>query len=156
MRLAILLLAVCCLHGADGPGSIRTLLEQKKFSQALAEAQALNRQVPDNVEVYELLAAAHLAMGNLKEAERAAQWMLDLRLGKYSAGGARVIAAIRRAYGDRGGAIDILASAYRRIGNGEEHLRSVLLREWAELLREEGKHASAERVLAELNRLAAK
>jgi predicted Zn-dependent protease len=52
-----------------------------EFPAALEAAKALNKKVPDDVLVYGFLADANAELGNYADAERAVQWMLDLRPG---------------------------------------------------------------------------
>ena len=61
------------------------LLGQHRFAEALALATALNREVPDDLMVYGILTDAHIELGHYDEAERSAQWMLDLRPGNIPA-----------------------------------------------------------------------
>ena len=55
------------------------LLGKHEFARALTLAQSLNEQVPDDVMTYGYIADADLALGDYVDAEKAAQWMLDLR-----------------------------------------------------------------------------
>ena len=57
------------------------LLGRREFAAALESAKKLNQQVPDDVMPYGFMADANAGLGNYKEAEVAAQWMLDLRAG---------------------------------------------------------------------------
>src|SRR5438874_35325 len=54
----------------------RALLEQMDFAAAFAEAEAVNRAWPDDIETYQLMAAAQLELGNYAAAEKQLQWML--------------------------------------------------------------------------------
>lgn len=93
---------------------IRELLIEKKYSDALAEAKSLNRQYPDDIVGYQLLVDAHLGLDQRKEAERAAQWMLDLKLGKADAQGWWRVAKVRAAYGEIEDALSAMATAISR------------------------------------------
>jgi tetratricopeptide (TPR) repeat protein len=57
------------------------LLGRHEFAAALDAAKTLNKRVPDDVLIYGFLTDAKAELGNYQEAERAAQWMLDLRPG---------------------------------------------------------------------------
>ncbi len=74
--------------------AIRTLLSKCDFAAALEQAQAINPEWPDDIAAYQLIAAAHLGLGDYPEAEGAAQWMLDLRIGKADTQGWLVLAPI--------------------------------------------------------------
>jgi tetratricopeptide (TPR) repeat protein len=93
---------------------IRTRLAAKDYRGALERARKLNQLWPDDVVTYELLVDAYLGLGRLKDAEKSAQWMLDLRIGKASPQGWLRIARIREAYGDVADAIDALQEGIRR------------------------------------------
>jgi predicted Zn-dependent protease len=100
--------------------AIRGLLEQQDFAVALEQARALNQECPDDVAGYQLLSAAHLEIGNYAEAENAAQWMMDLRIGKTDAPGWWLIARLREAAGDLEGAGEATRLAFERLDSGQE------------------------------------
>ena len=52
-------------------------LAQGRYTEALREAQALNRKVPDDNQLYGYLADAQMALGDYAAAEKSAQWMID-------------------------------------------------------------------------------
>jgi tetratricopeptide (TPR) repeat protein len=52
---------------------------QARWTDALDEATLLHKQVPDDVPVWGYVADAQIALGNYDAAEKAAQWMIDLR-----------------------------------------------------------------------------
>lgn len=98
----------------DGEKSkIRELLAGKKYEKALAAAQSLNQKYPDDIACYQFLVDAHLGLGQKKEAERQAQWMLDLRVGKADAQGWWRVAKVRAAYGEIDDALAAMAQALR-------------------------------------------
>lgn len=92
---------------------IRELLKEKKYDNALAEARSLNQKFPDDIASYQFLVDAHLGLGQKKDAERAAQWMLDLRVGKADAQGWWRVAKVRAAYGEVDDALAAMAQALR-------------------------------------------
>ncbi len=53
-------------------------LGKHEFAAALDAAKKLNRKMPDDVMLYGFLTDANVELGNYREAETAAQWMLDL------------------------------------------------------------------------------
>jgi len=57
------------------------LLGKHEFADALDAAKKLNEKMPDDVMLYGFLTDANVELGNYKDAETAAQWMLDLRAG---------------------------------------------------------------------------
>jgi tetratricopeptide (TPR) repeat protein len=90
---------------------VMVLLGKHEYPEALSEAQALNKKIPDDVTVRGLLTDAYSALGDYKTAEIEAQWMLNLRPGNLPA---FVTAAhLREVFGDPVGAYDALNLAYQ-------------------------------------------
>ena len=52
-----------------------TLLKGKRLSDAKALAAELNRRVPDDVEIYGILAEAQIELGEYEAAEKNVNWM---------------------------------------------------------------------------------
>lgn len=102
---------------------VRTLLQVQNFAAAANEARAINREWPDDVITYQLLAEAHLGLGNYTDAEKAIQWMLDLRIGKTDSAGWSLVARFREVIGDIDGAIEALGQALTRDSQGEQRQR---------------------------------
>lgn len=127
------------------------LLGRHEFSAALELAKALNRRAPDDVQVYGFMADAHIELGHYAEAEKAAQWMLDLRPGNV-AGLARG-AYLRELFGDLDGAVEFMTEAYARTPPGEVEDRAWILTQVAHLQRLLGRLGAAERLLGEALRL---
>jgi tetratricopeptide (TPR) repeat protein len=88
------------------------LLGKHEFANALKLATELNHKVPDDVTGWSLLVDIHVAVGSYAEAERAAQWILDLRPG--SALGFEKAAGLRDLFGDAEGAIEFYQETNRR------------------------------------------
>src|SRR5438128_10911753 len=57
------------------------LLGKHEFAAALEEAKKLNKRMPDDVLTYGILTHANVELGTSKDAQTAAQMMLDLRPG---------------------------------------------------------------------------
>jgi tetratricopeptide (TPR) repeat protein len=89
------------------------LLARGQFEEALETARALNKETPDDLLTYGFVADAATALGNYDEAERATQWMLDLRQGNVP--GLLRAARMRYVYGDTAGAMDLYSQAYQQI-----------------------------------------
>jgi tetratricopeptide (TPR) repeat protein len=107
------------------------LLGQHDFAAALAEAQELNRRAPDDVMVYGLIVDAQVHLGNYAEAEKAAQWMLDLRPGNVP--GLTRAAHLRELFGDVDGAVELMQMAYTQLSPSETEERAWLLTQMAHL-----------------------
>lgn len=110
---------------------VPVLLGRHEFAEALKLASDLNHKVPDDIGVWGLLVDANLALGNYADAERDAQWILDLRPG--SALGFEKAAALREMFGDFEGAIEFLDEANRRTSQNDAGQRAWLLTESARL-----------------------
>jgi len=153
MRAVALLFPALALLGADPSAfesrkaAIRALLERSDFAAALDQARAINREWPDDIAGYQLMAAAHLGIGNYTEAEQAVQWMLDLRIGKADAQGWLLVATIREVTGDIDGALDAVNIGYAGLAPGRERDRLALLARSGHLNCLAGKLEAAERVL---------
>ena len=91
---------------------VMILLGRKEFTKALELATALNKKTPDDVMVYGLVADADIELGDYNDAERAAQWMLDMRPGNVP--GLLRGARLRRLFGDAEGAMDFYNQAYQQ------------------------------------------
>lgn len=85
-------------------------LGRHEYAKALKSATKLNNQTPDDVAVYGYLVDADIALGNYKDAIKAAQWMLDLRPGNIP--GLSHAAMLRELYGNLAGALDLMQTAY--------------------------------------------
>ena len=127
------------------------LLGKHEFRQALDLAQALNKQMPDDLLVYGFLTDANIELGNYKEAEEACQWMLDLRPGNVPA--FTRAAYLRELFGDPEGAIELMTKAYERTSPQEFEDRAWILTQVGHLEWVAGRNDNAERVLQEALRL---
>lgn len=113
------------------------LLGRHAFQDALAKAKALNARIPDDVQVYGFLVDAHAELGEYDEAEKAAQWMLDLRPGAVP--GLARAAYLREIFGDAEGAIVLMEQVLGRVPPDETEERAWVLAQLAHLHRIVGK-----------------
>ena len=107
------------------------LLGKHEFAQALELARRLNREVPDDLLVYGFLTDANVELGNYEDAEKACQWMLDLRPGNIPA--FTRAAYLRELFGDVEGAIELMRAAYQRTSPTEVEDRAWMLTQVAHL-----------------------
>jgi tetratricopeptide (TPR) repeat protein len=107
------------------------LLGRDEFTQALSLAKALNKKTPDDVLLYGFIADAAIELGDYRDAEEAAQWMLDMRPGNVP--GLLRGAALRRLYGDAHGATDFFTQAYQQLGPTQTEELAWTLTEMADL-----------------------
>jgi tetratricopeptide (TPR) repeat protein len=107
------------------------LLGKHEFAAALDAATRLNRKVPDDVMVYGFLTDANVELGNYEDAEKAAQWMLDLRAGTVP--GLTRAAYLRELFGDIDGALELMEMAYGSTPPSELEDRAWILTQMAHL-----------------------
>src|SRR5580698_11105364 len=93
------------------------LLGKHEFAAALDAAKNLNHKMPDDVMLYGFLTDANVELGNYKDAETAAQWMLDLKPGNTP--GLTRAAYLRELFGDVEGSLDLMNMAYQSTPPGE-------------------------------------
>jgi tetratricopeptide (TPR) repeat protein len=123
------------------------LLGRHEFAAAREAATALNKRVPDDVLVYGFLTDANAELGNYDEAEKAAQWMLDLRPGNLP--GITRAAYLRELFGDVDGALELMGMAYQSTPPTEVEDRAWILTQMGHLQLASGKTAAAESMLQE-------
>jgi tetratricopeptide (TPR) repeat protein len=121
------------------------LLGKHEFAAALEEAKKLNQKMPDDVMVYGFLTDANVELGNYPDAEKAAQWMLDLRPANLP--GLTRAAYLRELYGDIDGAIELMTMAYESTPPNEREDGAWILTQIAHLKLATGKTDDAEKLL---------
>lgn len=104
-----------------------------RAEQALQAALALNRKMPDDVEVYGYLVDAYLALGKLEQAEEQANWMLRLRAENPAT--LRAVAELRERLGDAEGALMMWNDLYRRTAQTLVLDRAYVLARVAQLMK---------------------
>ncbi len=120
------------------------LLGEHDFPAALDLAKALNKRVPDDVMVYGLLTDANVELGNYKDAEIAAQWMLNLRPGNLPA--LTRAAHLREIFGETEGACELLELAYQSTAPTESGERAWILTQIGHLRLASGSTDAAEKL----------
>lgn len=126
---------------------VALLLAECKYQEALEKAKALNHRSPDAVPVWGELAEANAGLGDYDEAEKAAQWMMDLRPG--NTGAFVTGAALREDWGDLDGAADFLSKALQQTPPFETEQTAWLLTALARLNRTTGKLEAADSFLGQ-------
>jgi len=127
------------------------LLGLHQSTEALKLAAELNHKVPDDIAGWALLVDANVQLGNYAEAERDAQWILDLRPG--SALGFEEAASLRELFGDWEGAIEFVDEANRRTSANDADEKAWLLTQKAHLVLAGGNADAAALILMEAVRL---
>jgi tetratricopeptide (TPR) repeat protein len=121
------------------------LLGKHEFTQALELAKALNKRTPDDVLIYGFLADANIELGNYRDAEDAAQWMLDIRPGNVP--GLTRAAYLRELFGDIDGSLELMNSAYQQTQPSETEDRAWILTQMSHLQLLTGRIGEAEKLL---------
>ncbi len=122
-----------------------SLLGQHRFAEALALATTLNTKVPDDLMVYGMLTDANIELGKYDDAEKSAQWMLDLRPGNIPA--LTRAAYLRELFGDIEGALELMTAAFGRMPYQESEDRAWVLTQIGHLELVRQRSAEAERAL---------
>lgn len=120
-------------------------LGKHEFARGLELARALQKRFPDDVEAYGLVVDGSMELGLYEEAEEACQWMLDLRPGNVP--GLTRAAYLRELFGDIGGAIELMHSAFHSTDTREREDRAWILTHLGHLERLRGRHEAAQQVL---------
>ena len=126
---------------------VKVLLARRQYREALERARPLNHGTPDDVEAWGLVSDAALGLGDYTEAERSAQWMLNLR--STNVGGLERGARLRELFGDNDGARQFWESALR-LNMADEEQRAWLATQLASLNRRTGRADQAETLLRQV------
>jgi tetratricopeptide (TPR) repeat protein len=121
------------------------LLGKHEFAAALGKAKKLNAKMPDDIMLYGFLTDANVELGNYKDAEKAAQWMLDLRAGNLP--GITRAAYLRELFGDLDGSLELMNMAYQSTPPNELEDRAWILSQIGHLELISGKTTEAEDTL---------
>jgi tetratricopeptide (TPR) repeat protein len=121
------------------------LLGKHEFAKAAALAKQLNERWPDDVLIYGFLTDANVELGNYADAEKAAQWMLDIRPGNVP--GLTRAAYLRELFGDIDGSLELMEMAYQQTPQNELEDRAWILTQIAHLRSQTGRLSEAENLL---------
>ena len=113
------------------------------YSEALREAKALNKKVPDDNQLYGYIASAEMALGNYAAAEKATQWMIDQR--PVNGPGLQRGAELREVLGYNEPALDWWSSAMRITSSSDAEERAWILVNMSRVDLHMGKPAEAEK-----------
>jgi tetratricopeptide (TPR) repeat protein len=130
---------------------VALMLSRHQFAQAKDRATVLNHRTPDDVMTYGYLAEAEIAVGNYPEAEKNAQWMLNLRPNNIP--GLLIGARLRTLYGDTHGAIDFLNLAYSETSPTEVEELAYIANQIASIQIESGQLDAAAQTLEQAEQL---
>lgn len=109
----------------------RAVLNAGQPAAALELAAPLLKKAPDDYDLQYTVAKAHRLLGHLVEAEKATQWLLDLR--PEFLGGLHEAALLRECFNDLPGALDLLNSVFRATPVSKYNERAELLSDIARI-----------------------
>ncbi len=118
-------------------------LAQARYAEALAEAKALNQQVPDDNQLYGYLADAQMALGDYAGALKSTQWMIDQR--PVNAPGLQRGAQLREYFGYGEASLDWWNSSLRITSSSDLEERAWILVNMSRVTLRMGKAADAEK-----------
>jgi tetratricopeptide (TPR) repeat protein len=107
------------------------MLGKHEFAAARKEGMALNDRMADDPMTYAFLTDANVELGNYKEAETAAQTLLDIRPGTLP--GLTRAAYLRELFGDVDGSLDLMNTALESTPPNEVEDRAWILVQMAHL-----------------------
>jgi tetratricopeptide (TPR) repeat protein len=123
------------------------LLGKHEFVQGRDLAEALNKRMPDDLQVYGFLTDAYVELGQYDKAEEACNWMLRLRPGNIPA--LTRAAYLRELFGDLEGSLELMTRAYQATPMNETEDRAWVMTQIAHLTLTRGDAAQAEKMLRE-------
>jgi tetratricopeptide (TPR) repeat protein len=140
--------AADALHIAPGSfeaqkSEVAIRLAEHRYSEALSQAKSLNKQVPDDNQMYGYIADAEMALGDYAAAEKATQWMIDQR--PVNAPGLQRGALLREDFGYSEPALEWWNSALRITSSADAEERAWILVNMSRVRLRLGKPADAEK-----------
>ena len=123
------------------------LLGQHEFANALDKAKALNAKVPDDLQTYAFLVDANGELGKYDDAEKAADFLLNLRPGNIPS--LTRAGYLRELFGDLDGAAEMMERAFQRTRPTETEELAWILSQISHLRLIAGKTDLAERAASD-------
>jgi tetratricopeptide (TPR) repeat protein len=130
---------------------VALLLARHEFVQAKEKATSLHLRTPDDVMTYGYIAEADIALGDYPDAERNAQWMMDLR--PYNTPALLLGATLRNLYGDTRGAIEFLNRAFAQTSPAEVEEQAWIANQIAVIEIDSGQNDAANQILEQADRI---
>ncbi|HEY3837518.1 MAG TPA: hypothetical protein VGL72_13140 [Bryobacteraceae bacterium] len=125
-----------------GKTEVAIRLAGHRYSDALAQAKALNKKIPDDNLMYGYIADAEMALGDYQAAEKAVQWMIDQR--PVNGPGLQRGARLREYLGYNGPALEWWNSALRITSSSDKEERAWILVNISHVELDTGKPANAQ------------
>jgi len=131
----------------------RAELAERHFDKALKIGRELNARTPDELDYWAVIVDAARGLGKSDEAEKAAQWMLNLR--PEDVRGLERAGLVREDLGDLTGAEDMIVEAYKRAPPTDTALRVRLLNQMAGVFEKQKNLPQAEKLRKEAKKVQA-
>jgi tetratricopeptide (TPR) repeat protein len=128
-------------------------MAEARYAEALEEAKALNKKVPDDNQMYGYIADAEMALGDYTAAEKATQWMIDQR--PVNAPGLQRGARLREILGYNEPALEWWNSSLRITSSSDSEERAWILVNMSRVDLAVGKPAEGEKCARQALELAA-
>ncbi len=129
----------------------RSYIGAGKPELALKIAEPLANKAPDDIDLWYTVAQANRMLGKIEAAEKATQWMLDLRPdnlnGQHEAG------LLREIFNDLSGALDMLNIVFRATPVSKHSERAAILNDIARIFEKQNLKTEAAQLRKEIERL---
>ncbi len=129
----------------------RNYIAQGKPELALKIAEPLVKKAPDDIDIWYTVAQANRLLGKIEAAEKATQWMLDLR--PENLNGQHEAALLREIFNDLPGALDLLNVVFRATPVSKYTERAALLNDIARIFEKQNLKTDAAQLRKEIERL---
>ncbi len=129
----------------------RNYITQGKPELALKIAEPLVKKAPDDIDIWYTVAQANRLLGKIEAAEKATQWMLDLR--PENLNGQHEAALLREIFGDLPGALDLLNVVFRATAVSKYPERAAILNDIARIFEKQNLKTDAAQLRKEIERL---
>lgn len=129
----------------------KATLEAGKPSEALAMSVEMAKKSADDYDLQYIVAKAYRLLGQLPQAEKATQWLLDLR--PDNLGGLHEAGLLRECFNDLDGAVDLLNRVFRATPVSKHKERAELLTDIARVFDKQGNKQGSGQLRAEVERL---
>ena len=144
-----------CAQDAQGYDTLKIKanleLRAGKLEAALKIAEPLSKRAPDDIDVWYTLAQTYRRLGKIEEAEKATQWMLDLR--PEYLGGLHEAGLLREVFNDLPGALDLLNTVFRATPVTQYTDRAATLGDIARIFDKQNLKTDAAQLRKEVERL---
>ena len=129
----------------------RTYIAQGKPELALKIAEPLTKRAPDDIDIWYTVAQANRLLGKIEAAEKATQWMLDLRPDNLN--GQHEAALLREIFNDLPGALDLLNVVVGATPGSKYTERAAILNDSARIFEKQNLKPEVAQLRKEIERL---